>query len=119
MIKKTKTRYTKKSHLKTIKTRHIKTKHIKTKHIKKRHIKTRHIKKRHIKTRHIKTRRYKKRYSINKLNTLPGSQGVPVFSAPTINPEQTINPVNKIYIDSDHKESGNIIPGLRTYLGKN
>ena len=98
MIKKTKTRYTKK-----------------------RHLKKRHLKKRSLKTRHLKssyTRRLK-RHSINKLNTLPGSQGVPVFSAPTINQEQTINPVNKIYIDSDHKESGNIIPGLRTYLGKN
>jgi hypothetical protein len=92
MIKKTKTRYTKK-----------------------RHLKKRHLKKRSLKTRHLKssyTRRLK-RHSINKLNTLPGSQGVPVFSA------STINPSNKIYIDSDHKESGNIIPGLRTYLGKN
>ena len=98
MIKKTKTIYTKKRPLqkRSLKTRHLKTRHLKNRHLKKRY-----------------TRRYKKRHPISKLNTLPGSQGVPVFSAPTINPS------NKIYIDSDHKESGNIIPGLRTYLGKN
>jgi hypothetical protein len=103
MIKKTKTIYTKKRPLKkrSLKTRHLKTRHLKTRHLKKRHLKKSY------------TRRYKKRHPISKLNTLPGSQGVPMFSAPTIHPS------NKIYIDSDHKESGNIIPGLRTYLGKN
>ena len=88
----------------------------KKRHSKKSHTKKSHTKKSHTKKSHTKKRQYKKRHSISKLNTLPGSQGVPVFSAPTINQEQTINPVNKIYIDSDHKESGNIIPGLRTYL---
>jgi len=85
----------------------------KTRHLKTRHLKTRHLKKSFTKKRHLKKSFTKKRHQIRKRNTLSGSQGVPVFSAPTI------NPVNKIYIDSDHKQTGNIIPGLKTYLGKN
>jgi hypothetical protein len=82
----------------------------KKRHTKKSHTKKSHTKKSHTKKSHTKKRQYKKRHSISKLVILPGSQGIPVFSAPII------NPAKKIYIESDHKESGNIIPGLRTYL---
>jgi len=74
---------------------------------KKRH--TRRHKKRHTrrdKKRHTKRHLYRKR---RELVSLPGSKGLPVFSAPDIKPS------NKIHIITNHNMSGNMIPGLREY----
>ena len=71
--------------------------------------KTKSHKKRHTmrhKKRHTKRRLYRKR---RELVTLPGSKGLPVFSAPDTKQS------NKIHIVTTHNMSGNMIPGLREY----
>jgi hypothetical protein len=67
--------------------------------------KTKRIKKRHYKKhrkRHTRRKSYKKRRDIL---ILPGSKGVPLFTAPEKIPSQSIL-VNQ-------NQSGNMIPGLR------
>jgi hypothetical protein len=75
----------------------------KTKRHTRRH--TRGHNKRHNKT-HRKRHLYRKHREIV---SLPGSKGLPVFLSPDTKQS------NKIYVNNDHKISGNIIPGLREY----
>ena len=76
----------------------------KTRRTHKRHIKKYRTHKKHVThKRHTRRHLYRKRREIV---TLPGSKGMPLFSAP-IN-----NKPNKIMVNSK-RESGNMIPGLR------
>ena len=67
-----------------------------------------------------KKRSYKKRsYTRRRLHkkqqdivSLPGAKGVPIFSNPDTNKS------NQNYMSNPHKQSGNIITGLRNYYGK-
>ncbi len=77
---------------------------------------SRHTKRRHYshKRRHTKRRHYsKKRHVYRKRRefvSIPGSKSVPIFNEP-----QKIR-ANKIIINDDHNQSGNIIPGLRNFI---
>jgi hypothetical protein len=62
-------------------------------------------KRRTYKRRTYKRRTYKRRTYKRSRRIIPNST-VSIFSAP-----------EKIVIDTEHNKSGNIIPGLRTYLG--
>lgn len=73
----------------------------KTKRSHKRH-KTHKRNKKH--RRHTRRHLYRKRREIL---TLPGSQGIPLFSAPEKNQTQ------RILINKSNKQLGNMIPGLR------
>lgn len=73
----------------------------KTKRLHRRHI----TRKRNKKTRkHTKRRLYRKRRDIL---TVPGTQGIPLFSPPEKNSNQ------RIYVNKGNKQSGNMIPGMR------
>ena len=74
--------------------------------------KTKRHTRRHTRRHRKHTRRHRKhtrRYNRRQIMTLPGSQGVPLFSVPEKKHTQ------KILVNSD-KQSGNMIPGLRTKM---
>lgn len=76
----------------------------KTKRSHKRHGTHKRHKKHRTYRRHTRRRLYRKRREIL---TLPGSQGIPLFSVPEKKQTQ------RILVNQSNKQSGNMIPGLR------
>ena len=80
--------------------RHTNKRHTNKRHTYKRHTYKRHTNKRHTYKRHT----YKRR--TNRFRRLIPNSTVSIFNEP-----------EKILVDTEHNKSGNIIPGLRKYLG--